>query len=286
MLVNLKDMLNDAVKNNYAIGAFNTPSLDHLRAVVDAAEELDSPVIINFAQCQENVAPIEIIGPIMVDFAKRAKVPVCPHIDHGLDMNFIMKALRIGFTSIMYDCSTLPFEQNASEVKRLIELVRPLGITVEAEIGEMPSCGGDEPGAEATGNDDMFTDPAQAVKFAELTGCDALAISFGTIHGMRQKPTNLDVARVAEIKHGLKTNTALVMHGGSCAAEDQIQKAIAAGISKVNYFTALDVSPTERLTKMLNEAGGEPVNFAELAVEAREIIKAKCKKTILLFQNK
>ena len=188
MLVNMKEMLQDAEKHNYAIGSLNTPNLETLRAVIGAAEELDCPIIINHAQGHEPVVHMETIAPLMKMYADNAKVPVAMHIDHGLDMNFCMKAVRAGFTSIMCDRSEYPLDQNIALTKQFVDLVAPLGITVEAELGAMPNnmpC--EVPGQEQSDLSDLsvyFTKVEEAKQFAEGTGVDVLAVSIGTVHGM------------------------------------------------------------------------------------------------------
>ena len=139
MLVNLKDILKDCEQHKYAVGSFNTPTLETLRAVIRAAETLGTPVILNHAENEEEVIPIEIIAPLMVEYAKNARVPVAVHIDHGETFPYLMKAIRLGFTSIMYDCSSLSLETNICRVKQFVALAHPLGISVEAEIGAMPN---------------------------------------------------------------------------------------------------------------------------------------------------
>ena len=177
MLVNMKEMLKDAELHNYAIGSLNTPNLETLRAVIDAAEELGCPIIINHAQGHDSicdpeygVVAMEDIAPLMKVFAEKAKVPVAMHIDHALDDAFARRAIRAGFTSNMYDRSTLPLEQNIALTKKFVEDVAPLGITVEGEIGampnNMPTC---VPGQEASDLSDLsvyYTKPEEAKKFA------------------------------------------------------------------------------------------------------------------------
>ena len=187
MLVNMKEILSHAEKNHYAIACINTPSADNIRAVIGAAEELNAPVIIDHAQVHDPVIPIEVIGPQMVACAKAAKVPVCVHLDHGTDYTFIMKAIHAGFSSIMYDCSLLPYEENKAKLTEFTKLAHGLGITVEAELGVMASTGEDSHGGKPLTNEEIkqyFTDPQQAGEFAEATGVDALAVCFGTMHGI------------------------------------------------------------------------------------------------------
>jgi len=280
----MKEALADAVKNHYAIASLNTPNLETLRAVIAAAEELDTPVMINHAEGHEPTVPIEVIAPLMLEYAKNARVPVCCHIDHGHSKDFVMKAIRLGFTSIMYDCSNLPLDENIREVKGFIEMVRPLGISVEAELGEMPNnmptC---VPGQEKSDLSDLsiyYTKPGEAARFCGETGVDALTISFGTIHGCYESKPVLDIELLKKIKAGITTDTALVMHGGSGVDAGQIGQAIKNGIRKINYFTAMDTAPAPYLLKTLQEAGDKPVNYSNLVNLAQDVMKEHALKAI------
>lgn len=236
MLVNLKEILKNAEEGGYAVGCINTPNMATLRAVVDAAEEMQTPIIIDHAQVHDPLIPIELIGPKMVEYAKQAKVPVCVHLDHGSDYNFVMRALRCGFSSIMYDLSALPFEENVAKVKEFTDMAHALGITVEAELGIMTSTEDDTHGDGGGWTHETikktFTDPAQAAEFAERTGVDALAVCFGTAHGIYAEPPILDIERVKAIRKAMPAESRVVMHGGSGVDEKQVQAAITAGCSK------------------------------------------------------
>ena len=192
MLVNMKDILKEAEEKGYAIGCINTPNMETLRAVVDAAEELNVPIIIDHAQVHDPLIPIESIGPKMVEYAKQAKVPVCVHLDHGSDYSFVMRAIRCGFSSIMYDLSALPFEENMAKLKEFTKIAHDLNITVEAELGIMTSTEEDSHGGSIGWTHESikktFTDPQQAAEFARETGVDALAVCFGTAHGIYAEP--------------------------------------------------------------------------------------------------
>lgn len=283
MLVTLKELLKDADINHYAIGSFNTPNLETLRAVVAAAEETGCPVTLNHAQPHESVIPLEEIAPLMLDYARKSKIPMSVHIDHGMTKEFVMRAVRAGFTSIMYDCSRFPFEQNAREVKEFIDLVRPLGITVEAELGEMLTNAADG-GTENGNKSQYYTDPEQAAEFCRLTGVDCLAITFGTVHGVYDTPPELDIARLQTIRSEVDAGTALVMHGGSGTPPEQVKKAVENGIRKINYFSAMDVASAPVLAKTIQEAAGKPVHFAELSHMVTEVIQEKCVEAIKMFQ--
>ena len=187
MLVNLNEVLKYAEKNNVAVGSFNTPNLENILAVIRSAEELNVPVIIMHAEIHEPYSHLDDIGPIMVLMAKKAKVPVCVHLDHCEHIDYLKRALDIGFTSIMIDASSKSYEENVRLTKETVALSHPLGDSVEAEIGVL---GGREAGdARPLTKEEMYTDPLLAEKFVKETGIDALACSFGTAHGIyKSKP--------------------------------------------------------------------------------------------------
>ncbi len=284
MLVPLGGLLKDAEKNRYAVGSFNTPNLETLRAVVMAAEETNTPVTLNHAMAHNHVIPVEEIAPLMLKYAKESKVPMSVHIDHGKTAEFVHKAIRLGFTSIMYDCSELSFEENAKRVKEFVDLVHPLGITVEAELGNMLLSAGD--GGEAgKKKEDYYTDPDAAARFCELTGVDCLAITFGTEHGIGDQPQILDIDRLRAIKEKVGDRAALVMHGGSGTPAEEIKKAVMGGIRKINYFSAIDVAATEAVVKEIEAGAGKPVHYCELALTATEMLKKKCVEAINMFNS-
>ena len=215
-----------AEERKCAVGAFNTPNLECLIAVIDAAEKLGTPVIISHAELHENISPLEKIGPVMVQAAEKAGVPVCVQLDHGETLDYIERSLEIGFTGIMYDGSLLPYEENLMNTKKAVAMARSFNAGVEAELGAMPSREG---GEAASGP--VYTDPVQAEKFCRETGIDALAPSFGTAHGIYKAKPMLDFERVRIISE--KTGLPLVMHGGSGVSEDDFRRAIKAGIRKI-----------------------------------------------------
>lgn len=290
MLVNMKEMLVDAEKHNYAIGSLNTPNLESLRAVIGAAEELGCPIIINHAQGHENVVSLETIAPLMKMYAENAKVPVAMHIDHGLDIEFCMKAVRAGFTSIMCDRSEYPLDENIALTKAFVDLVKPLGITVEAELGAMPNnmpC--EVPGQEQSDLSDLtkyFTKVEEAKTFAEKTGVDVLAVSIGTIHGLYTEKSNLDIQRIADIKAAISgTSTHLGMHGCSGTEREQVIAAINAGIRKINYFTAMDTGVTPAIQQMINDYEGRPLNYSLMVNVAMEELKKGAKEALEMFMS-
>lgn len=284
MLVTMKEVLQIAETRSIAIGSFNTPNLEAIHAVVGAAEELELPVIIQFAQCHESWIPLDVIGPIMVQAAKRARVPVCVHLDHGETLDYLEKALELGFTGIMFDGSTLSYEENLRKTKLAVKMAANTGATVEAELGSM---GRRESGSgDATGADDdtkIYTDPEQASVFVKETGIDALACSFGTTHGIYLTKPKLDFDVVKNVRT-LTENIPVVMHGGSGVSKEDYRKAIAAGVRKVNYFTYMDKSGGNAADTYLSGLNGdEPRFFSAISMAARDAMKENVKEAMKMF---
>lgn len=288
MLVTVKDLLMDAKKRKRAVGAFNVPNLESLRGVIQAAEELDVPVIIQHAEVHEHLISIEEIGPVMVEFAKQAKVPVAVHLDHGASLEECVKAIRLGFTSIMYDASLKDYDTNVKETAELVKIAHSVGVSVEAELGEMTNSAigsgeGRSSKASDFGNADLFTNPQQASEFIEKTKVDSLAVSFGTVHGKYMMEPNLDFERIKAIR--TETNgAALVMHGGSGVSEADYQKAIAAGIRKINYYTYMNLAAGEAVEKKCLTQQDEYF-FDELSLAATNAIKENVTSALKIFNG-
>ena len=286
MLVTLKEILEIAEEKKIAVGAFNTPNLESLIAILGAAEELQLPVIIQMAECHENLTPVSVIGPVMVEQAKKAKVPVCVHLDHGETLEYVQQVLDIGFTGVMFDGSTLPYEENVSMVKQTVEKAKKAGASVEAELGSM---GRRESGAgDGSGADDdtkIYTDPVLAKKFVAETGIDALACSFGTTHGIYLTKPRLDFSVVENVRKETG-NIPVVMHGGSGVSCEDFHKAVAAGVRKINYFTYMDKAAGAGLTEYMQSVEeGMPVFFTEAAVKATAFMKENVKEAMKVFAN-
>lgn len=289
MLVNMNEILYEAEKGGYAIGCINTPNMTTLRAIVDAAEDINVPIIIDHAQVHDSLIPIELIGPKMVEYAKKAKIPVCVHLDHATDINFIMRAIRCGFTSIMYDLSTLSFEENAKKLKDFTEIAHNLGITVEAELGIMTgndddTHGGGEKGWTRESIKKTFTDPEKAAEFVNITGVDALAVAFGTAHGVYTDEPQLDTERLKAIRKAVNKDCRIVMHGGSGVDYDQIKQAIDAGCSKINYYTYLSKACSKHINEYLNERNGNEY-WHEVEEEAYKFMRKYAKEVLKVFKN-
>lgn len=284
MLATLNDVMKIAEEKKIAVGSFNTPNLEAIQAVIEAAEELDLPVIIQFAQCHEPWIPLAMIGPIMVNAAKKSKVPVCVHLDHGETLEYLQQALDMGFTSIMYDGSTLSYEENLENTKRAVAMATKTGASVEAELGSMgrrESGAGDDSGE----NDDtkIYTDPHQAKVFVEETGIDALACSFGTTHGIYLTQPKLDFDVVKNVR-ALTEQIPIVMHGGSGVSREDYRKAIEAGTRKVNYFTYMDKSGGNAVAEYVNSVKeGEPLFFSSASMAARDAMKENVKAAMKMF---
>ena len=284
MLVTLNEVMKIAEEREIAIGSFNTPNLESLEAIISAAEELDLPVIIQFAQCHEPWIPLSLIGPIMVEAAKKAAVPVCVHLDHGETLEYLQQALDIGFTGIMYDGSTLSYEENLANTKQAVAMAKKTGASVEAELGSM---GRRESGAgDDTGADDetkIYTDPDQAAVFVKETGIDALACSFGTTHGIYLAEPKLDFDVVKNVR--AKTDQIpVVMHGGSGVSREDYKKAIKAGTRKINYFTYMDKAGGNAAAAYVESVkDGEPLFFSSVFMAAREAMKENVKEAMKMF---
>ena len=239
MLVNLNEMLRKAQQEHYAVGLFNAVNVEMARAVLETAEEMRAPVIVGTAEILLPAMGLERVAEYLLPMADKASVPVCVHYDHGLSFASCMQALRLGFTSIMYDCSTDRYEDNVAKVARMTEICHAMGVTVEGELGHVGN--NTPPGQDGGRTDDpsaFYTDPALAEDYGRRTGVDALAIAVGNAHGDYPFPPKLDFQRIAEIAG--RTAVPLVLHGGSGLSELDFRTAIGSGICKVNIFTELD----------------------------------------------
>lgn len=235
MLVTLNDILPDAQAGRYAVGLFNTTDTDMLEAAISAAEETRSPIIIGTAEILLPYGELSLIAPSVISEAKRASVPVVVHYDHGLTFDRCMEALKLGFSSIMFDGSAGDAEENLTATREIVKIAHSFGASVEGEIGHVGNAdSGDNE------SDDMYTSPEEAVSFVKSTGVDALAVAIGTAHGAYKTKPMLDIERLSKIRAAL--DTPLVLHGGSGLSDDDFRNTIANGIAKVNIFTDLCVA--------------------------------------------
>ena len=243
MLVNMNDVLYPAKKGKYAVGLFNAVNLELARGIIAAAENSQSPVIMGTAEVLLPYGPLEEVSYYLIPMAKKANVPVVIHLDHGLKKETCLKALELGFSSIMYDCSTDSYEDNVRKVKEMADIAHSYGATIEGELGHV----GDNPdsaeGSAHINPADFYTDPRMAKDFVDKTGVDALAIAVGTAHGAYKLPPKLDFERINTIAHTV--DVPLVLHGGSGLTDNDFKRAIQEGISKINIFTDINVAAVE-----------------------------------------
>ncbi len=249
MLVNMNEVLKYAEEKGCCVGAFDTPNLEILMAVLRAAGKRNEPVIIQHAQLHEPEMAIRIIGPIMVRMAKEAAVPVCVMLDHGEDMDYVRTALELGFSAVMIDGSSKPYDENVSLTREAVALAKEYGASVEAEIGIVTGHEGKEFHIEKPGA--AYTDPELAARFVRDTGIDALAASVGTVHGFYATKPKLDFDRIVKIKE--LTGVPLVMHGGSGISVEDTQRAIRCGIRKINYFSYMSNAGVRAVKDLLAE---------------------------------
>ena len=284
MLVNLKELCAVAEKRGIAVGGFNAVDIHSLRAVIRAAEEMDAPIAIMFAQLHEQFTHIEDVAALMLRYAKDASVPVCVQLDHGEDIDYVKKALDLGFTAVMIDGSGLPYEENAAMTAQVVKMAREYGSSVEGELG---SLGKREYGDGASVGDDTktYTDPQLAAQFIADTGIDALACSFGTTHGfyMSKPKLNLDIVRQIRALSG---DTPIVMHGGSGVSNEDLRRSIEAGVRKINYFTYMDRAGAAAVREHLARWGeGEPL-LTKLMVSAEKAMQEDVTKALEVFTVK
>ena len=281
MLVNMNDVLIPAKKGKYAIGLFNAVNLELARGIIAAAESSQSPVIMGTAEVLLPYGPLEEVSYYLIPMAKKASVPVVIHLDHGLKKETCLKALELGFSSIMYDCSTDSYEENVKKVKEMADIAHSYGATIEGELGHV----GDNDGS-AEGNsslarpEDFYTDPKMAKDFVEKTGIDALAIAVGTAHGAYKLPPKLDFERIRTIANTV--DVPLVLHGGSGLTDNDFKRAIEEGISKINIFTDINIAAVEAEFKKFENMSKGIIDLIPAAVEA---VKHETLKKMNLFSS-
>lgn len=271
MLVTGKELLEHADKNGYAVGAFNVNNMEIVQAIIEAAEETQSPVILQASQGGLKYAGVEYIAELGKIAARNASVPVAIHLDHGTDFTQIMQCIRHGFTSVMIDGSKYDLEGNIAITKKVVEVAKAVGVSVEAELGKI---GGTEDDIVVDHKDALHTDPEEAVRFVNETGVDFLAVAIGTAHGKYKGEPKLDFERLKEIRS--KVDVPLVLHGSSGVAYADLKKAIEIGVSKINIDTDVRVAFTKGVSDAINS---NPEEF-----DPRKIIgpaKVEMKKAII-----
>ena len=273
MLVTTKEMLLDAQKNHYAVGAFNIENLEFVMAVLAAAEETKSPVIMQTTPGTVKSAGLDYFYGMVKAAAERASVPVALHLDHGDGFDRCMQALRTGYTSVMIDGSHVGFEENIALTKSVAAVGAAMGIPVEAELGKV---GGKEDDGPAVEGENPYTDPAEAAEFVERTGCTSLAIGVGTAHGVYTETPHIEQDVVKAIRAAV--DVPLVLHGTSGVPDEQVAEAVKNGICKVNYATELRQAYTKGFMGYMAENPGcfDPKKPAKLGMaEITNIVKVR-----------
>ena len=274
MLINMKEMLAPADKNGFAVPAFNIGSEAILKGVIESAEEKNAPVILAIHPTE-----LEFLGDSFIktciDEAHKSKVPMVIHLDHGGKFEEILRAIRCGFTSVMIDASHLPYEENVALTKKVVEVARPLGVSVEGELGTIGSTGDSYEGG---ANDIIYTDPEQAKDFVEKTGIDSLAVAIGTAHGIYPKDMKPELKLDLLEKIRKNVDIPLVLHGGSSNPDKEIAESVKIGISKINISSDIKVALYKKCREVLSENPKwiEPNTIYPPCIKAmREVVEFK-----------
>ncbi len=277
VLVTGNEILLDAQEKKYAVGAFNVNNMEIVQAIIEAAEELNSPVIIQASQGGLKYAGVEYIAALGKLAGRNADVPVTLHLDHGTDFEQIMQCIRHGFTSVMIDASQYPLEENIARTKKIVELAHAVGVSVEAELGKI---GGTEDDIVVDHADATYTDPEEAKRFVEETGVDSLAIAVGTAHGVYRGEPKIDFDRIREIRE--LVDVPLVLHGSSGVPYESLEKAIECGISKINIDTDIRAAFSEKVGEFVAE-NPEEIDPRKILGPAKEAMKETIKEKIRVF---
>ena len=272
-LVSVHELLLKADQKGYAVGAFNANNMEIVQAIAEAAELEKSPVIMQASQGAISYAGLEYITQMVTIAARQASVPIALHLDHGTDFDQVVRCIRSGFTSVMYDGSKLPLEENIAVTKQVLAISRPIGVSVEAELGKI---GGTEDNVHVDEREALFTDPEEARYFVEQTGVDSLAIAIGTAHGRYQGEPKLDFARLEKIRN--LVNIPLVLHGSSGVPDEAIRRAIQLGIRKVNIDTNIREAFVGEMRRIMEEKPDE--------IDPRKILKPARQATVEIIREK
>ena len=276
-LVNLKQLVTDASRRGYAVGSFNVVNMETLQAILQAAEENRSPVILSVAEAHFPFIDLEEFSPIILRAARKATVPVAVHLDHGQSFSAIIKVLRNGFTSVMFDGSTLPLEENIFKTREISRIAHAVNVSVEAELGHVT--GGEGDASPGVADPSLFTNPQEARLFVTETGIDALAVAIGSVHGIYRGTPQLDIPRLAKTRK--LTGVPLVLHGGSGLSDDDFREAIANGIAKVNVYTDMSQAAMAKIRTV--DTLPKTLGFPEFMAQVREAIKEAVTEKMRVF---
>ena len=279
-IVPLTHVLNKANEEGYAVGGFNINNLEFLQGIIEAADEVKAPLILQTSEgAMRYIGPDYVVG--MVEAAtKNVDIPVALHLDHGGSFEKVMECIRLGYSSVMIDGSHYPFEENIALTKKVVETAHSVGVSVEAELGKL---GGTEDDVTVDEKEATFTKPEEAVEFIERTNVDALAIAIGTAHGVYSGDPELDFERLEEINN--KTDIPLVLHGASGVSDEDVRKAVSLGINKVNVNTAFQQAFSAKVRELMDD-DPELYDPRKYCGPGREAIKAKVKEKIDILGSK
>lgn len=276
MMVNLAQLLPDARKKRYAVGSFNVYNYETIRGVVEANDELGYPAIVAFGENYLTNMNVDEVFALVNSMAKRSKQPLALHLDHCKSFDHIIQAIKAGFTSVMYDGSSLPFEENIRQTAQIVSIAHAANVSVEAELGAL--AGGEFSNEES--GEEIYTNPDQAARFVAETKVDALAVSIGTVHGMYKGTPKVDVEILKKI--AAQVDLPLVLHGGSGTPEDIVRRCIRNGIAKINVNTEISVYTVEKLKELLQS--GTSYHLSQLACKEVEYVKEVVKKYATMFR--
>ena len=282
MYVPFKEILEDARNKKYAVGAFNCLSVENVMGAIQAAEELHSPIILQLAEVQFPYAPLTLMAPVYIEAARKAKVPVAVHLDHGQSFATCAKAIKAGFQSVMFDGAGLPFEENIRITSQVVQMAKAMDVNVEAELGKVGDTGSE--GGEGTGDAstaDIFTDVEESAEFIARTGIDALAIAIGNLHGKYVATPRLNITRLTEISH--RNDIPLVLHGGSGTSIEDFKSCIHNGICKINVATAIQIGITNKLAAYM--ASSPHPNYIDMKYKMIEASKEVVMEHLSLFES-
>lgn len=276
-LVSVAELLARAEEKGYAVGAFNANNMEIVQAILKAAEMEKSPVIMQASQGAISYAGLEFITGMVRIAAESSPVPVALHLDHGTDFDQVVRCIRSGFTSVMYDGSKLNLEENIALTRKVLDMARPIGVSVEAELGKI---GGTEDHVYVSEKEAMYTDPEEARYFVEQTGIESLAIAIGTAHGQYKGEPKLDFERLKTIKSLVKIP--IVLHGSSGVPDESIRQAISLGVRKVNIDTNIREAFVGEMRRVMNEKSDE-IDPRKILGPARDAAAELIREKIRLF---
>lgn len=276
-LVNMQDMLTHAYRDGYAVGAFDLVSLDFLEAIVQGAENRSAPIILSLAESHFEYFDFELAMAATVAAARRARVPIAIHLDHGLSLDAAVRAIRFGCNGVMVDVSTRPFAENVAHTRAVVDMAHACGVPVEGELGYVAGVEGED--AEKHPGEVIYTSPAQAREYIDRTGVDFLAVSIGTVHGRMQGVPKLDFERLQRINE--IAGIPLVIHGGTGLTDDQYRSLITRGVAKINYYTALADAAAHSIRAQAQQDAR--AGYTGLLRGVRNAIRAEVERVIALW---